>query len=428
MPIKKPSPPPGRRIGFVSTRFEGIDGVSLETKKWVHVLEHLECDCFFFAGASDWDSGRSRIVPEAHFKHPEIENISNVAFCERLRPESTSRQIDQLKYHLKGQLKAFVQEFNLELLLVENALSIPLNIPLGLALTEFIAETGIPTIAHHHDFFWERKRFLVNCVWDYLNKAFPPHLPQIRHVVISTSASNQLSLRTGVSSLIIPNVMDFDTPPQPPDEYSADVRKALHVQPDEWLFLQPTRVVARKGIEHSIELARRIGPKAKLVVSHASGDEGDDYEKYLIEYAQLMGAEVNFVSDIIRDKRGSIDGRKVYTLDDVYNHADLVTYPSDVEGFGNAFLEAIYFRRPILVNNYSIFNVDVKPKGFRVIEFDGLITDQVVARTLQVLEDATLASEMEETNYKLATRYYSYTMLQRRLQTLLAECFGEELY
>lgn len=428
MPIKKPSPPTGRRIGFVSTRFQGIDGVSLETKKWVHVLEHLKCECFFFAGASDWDSGRSRIVPEAHFTHPEIENISNVAFCERLRPESISRQVDQLKYHLKDQLKEFVHEFDIELLLVENALSIPMNIPLGLALAEFIAETGKPTIAHHHDFFWERKRFLVNCVWDYLNMAFPPHLPQIHHVVINTSAANQLSLRTGISSLIIPNVMDFDNPPPPPDVYSADVREALHVRPDQWLFLQPTRVVARKGIEHSIELSRRIGPKARLVVSHASGDEGDDYEKYLIEYAQLMGAEVNFVSDIIRDERGSIDSRKVYRLDDVYNHADLVTYPSDVEGFGNAFLEAIYYRRPLLVNNYSIFDIDVKPKGFKVIEFDGLITDQVVERTLQVLEDANLASEMEKTNFELAKRYYSYTMLQRRLQTLLAECFGEEPY
>jgi len=42
-----------------------------------------------------------------------------------------------------------------------------LNIPLGLALTEFIAETCIPTIAHHHDFYWERDRFLVNCGMDW---------------------------------------------------------------------------------------------------------------------------------------------------------------------------------------------------------------------------------------------------------------------
>ena len=44
------------------------------------------------------------------------------------------------------------------------------------------------------------------------------------------------------------------------------------------------------------------------------------------------------------------EGRKIYTLFDVYPHADLVTYPSHYEGFGNAFLEAIYFGKPVVVN------------------------------------------------------------------------------
>ena len=28
----------------------------------------------------------------------------------------------------------------------------------------FVAETGIPTIAHHHDFSWERKRYKMHSV------------------------------------------------------------------------------------------------------------------------------------------------------------------------------------------------------------------------------------------------------------------------
>ena len=419
--------PADRRIGFVSTRFAGNDGVSLETEKWIHVLERMNCSCFFMAGESEWDSGRSRVVPEAHFKHPDINMIHQIAFNQRTRPEETTRQIHRIKDYLKEQLRLFVREFSIEVLVVENALSIPLNIPLGLALTEFIAETGLLTIAHHHDFFWERKRFLVNCVWDYLNMAFPPHLPQIRHVVINSSGANQLSLRTGISSLLIPNVMDFDNPPAPPDEYCDDVCDSLGVLENEWLFLQPTRVVPRKGIEHAIELARRIGKRAKLVVSHASGDEGHEYEIYLHEYAQLMGVQVNFVSDIIREKRGVIDGHKVYTLSDIYPKSDLVTYPSDIEGFGNAFLEAVYFMRPILVNNYSIFDTDIKPKGFEVIEFDGIITDRVVKQTINVLEDAAAAQQMCARNYELARSYYSYTMLARLLRIILADFFGENI-
>lgn len=416
----------GRRIGFVSTRFAGTDGVSLESAKWAEVLERLGHICFYFAGSSDRPPERSMVVPEALFTHPDVQAIYTTAFSQRLRPPETSTRIEQLSEYLKHQIYQFVHRFDIELLIVQNALAIPMNIPLGLGLTEFIAETGFPTVAHHHDFFWERKRFLVNCVWDYVNMAFPPHLPPIRHVVINSSAANQLSLRSGISSLLIPNVMDFDRPPPSPDGYARDVRAALAVAPDELMFLQPTRVVQRKGIEHAIELVHRLDRKARLVISHAAGDEGDDYERRVRQFAALLRVQTNFVADIIRDERGlTQDGRKVYTLGDVYPQADLVTYPSDIEGFGNAFLEAVYYRRPIMVNNYSIFDIDIKPKGFWVIEFDGYVTDDTVRQVEQVLQDAQLSRAMVEHNYLVAQRYYSYAMLERRLQTLLADCFGE---
>ena len=59
-----------------------------------------------------------------------------------------------------------------------------------------------------------------------------------------------------------------------------------------------------------------------------------------------------------------LEGKKVYTLWDLYHHADFVTYPSIYEGFGNALLEAIYFRKACLINRYSIFIRDIEPKGF----------------------------------------------------------------
>ncbi|RZB37547.1 MAG: hypothetical protein SRB2_01091 [Desulfobacteraceae bacterium Eth-SRB2] len=36
------------RIGFVSTRLSGTDGVSLETNKWVDILQGLRHECFCF--------------------------------------------------------------------------------------------------------------------------------------------------------------------------------------------------------------------------------------------------------------------------------------------------------------------------------------------------------------------------------------------
>ena len=411
-----------KNVGFISTRIAGTDGVSLELEKWANVFEKFGLTCFYFAGELDRPQERSYLVEEAHFTHPEIKAVYNKSFGVTKRDRAVSKKIYQLAIKLKDHLYDFVKKFDIDLIIPQNALTIPLNIPLGIALTEFIAETNIRTLAHHHDFYWERDRFIVNAVSDYLKMAFPPVLPSIEHIVINSAADAQLSLRTGVSAHIIPNVMDFDNPPPPPDEYTFDVRQALGIEDDELFVLQPTRVVQRKGIEHAIELVNRLGRKAKLVISHASGDEGYDYEQRLKEYSKLMKVDTIFVSDIINEERGTTpDGRKIYTLEDIYPYADLVTYPSTFEGFGNAFLETLYFKKPIVVNTYSIYLKDIQPKGFAVIEIDGYVTDKAVEQTKQVLDNPKLCKEMVDHDYELAKKYFSYTVLERILRHYMIE-------
>jgi len=414
-----------KNAGFISFRFAGTDGVSLESRKWADVLSEMGFSCYFFGGELDTPTECSFLVPEAHFNHPEIRELYNLSFERSTRSPILTAGIHKYREILKKRIYEFIKRFDLDLLIPQNSLTIPLNIPLGLALSEVIAETGIKTVAHHHDFFWERKRFLRNCVWDYLNSAFPPHLPTIKHVVINSSAQNQLALRTGIASTLIPNVMDFGNPPAEPDEYSRDVREALGIRKDQLLILQPTRVVARKGIEHALELVARLKMDAVLVISHASGDEGFEYQNRVKEYAELLNVPALFVEDIIADKRGlTPEGKKIYSLQDVYPHADLVTYPSVFEGFGNAFLEAIYFKKPIVVNNYSIYSHDIKPKGFDVIEIDEFITSSIVDYTRKILADKSRMREMVEKNYSLANTYYSYSMLKNKLHYLAASFWG----
>jgi mannosylglucosylglycerate synthase len=441
---------PSRRIGFISTRFAGTDGVSLETAKWAAVLEGMDQQCFYFCGECDRPPQRSYVVPEAFYRHPiidainqtvymgtwgqmhkarkahpEIEELHQDFFSVFIRPARITRQIQQLKDYFKEHLYKFSHQFRLEALIVENALTIPINLPLGLAITEFIAETGYPVIAHHHDFYWERQRFMNNSVQDYLAAAFPPTLPAVRHVVINSVQAHQLASRIGAAAMVIPNVMDFDSPPPALDEYARTARADLGVSPDQYLILQPTRIIQRKGIEHAIELTRRLGLPAELVISHAAGDEGTSYEKRVREFAALLDVTINFESAIVGDARGfTPEGRKIYTLADVYPQADLVTYPSSIEGFGNAFLEAIYYRRPLVVNNYSIYEADIKPKGFQVIEFDGFISEKTLEDTRYMLTHPQQTRSQCDHNYELARRYYSFSMLERCLKLLLADCFG----
>ncbi len=410
-----------KQVGFISTRLAGTDGVSLETAKWAKVFESEGFCCFYFAGELDREPEVCYPVPEAHFTHPEIKDIYHKSFDVTVRDRLISERIHKMVRVLKDHLYEFIDKFEIDLLIPQNVLTIPLNIPLGIAITQVIMETGLPTVAHHHDFYWERDRFMTNAVWDYLHMAFPPNLPSIDHVVINSFADEQLSLRKGISATVMPNIMDFKNPPPPVDDYASDVRTALGIDEDELLVLQPTRVVARKGIEMAIELVHRLGMKAKLVISHASGDEGYDYEQRLKEYSKLMAVNTIFVSDIINEERGTTkDGRKIYTLDDVYPHADLVTYPSTFEGFGNAFLEAAYFRKPIVVNEYSIYTKDIKPKGFDVIELPGYVTAEAVEKTKALLKNPEHVEAAADRNYEIGMRFFSFEVLERLLKHYIA--------
>lgn len=416
----------GKNIGFVSTRFAGTDGVSLESAKWAQVFWQDRHVSYWYAGLNDRDPDVSLTIPEAYFGHSEIAWINSQIWQGTRRSWLVSRRIRDLAQYLKGSLYHFVERFAIDLLVPENALTIPMNVPLGVALTEFLAETGIPAVAHHHDFYWERTRFAISGVQDFLDMAFPPRMPNIAHVVINAPAQEQLSLRKGVGATLVPNVFDFEHPPPESDEYSSDVRPELGLSEDDIFVLQPTRIVPRKGIEHSIKLLSMLkDSRCKLVISHDAGDEGLEYKQLLVEMAREEGVDIRFIGNRVSEVRQrDAEGRKLYTLWDLYPHADLVTYPSSYEGFGNALLEAIYFKKPIVMNRYSIFVQDIEPKGFKLILIDGFITLKTVRRVQRLIEDAEYRNDMVEHNYRVANQYYSYAVLRRSLRSLLTPLTG----
>jgi len=161
-------------------------------------------------------------------------------------------------------------------------------------------------------------------------------------------------------------------------------------------------------------------PRCKLVISHATGDEGSDYPQQIVDLARFQGVDVRFFGDRIGDKRhlnGS--GRKIYVLQDLYQHADLVLYPSIYEGFGNAFLEALYYQVPIIVNRYPVWVRDIEPRGFKVPVMNGFVSRDIVVQARRLLDNPDYRHEMVRHNYELARKYYSYPVLRQGLITLI---------
>lgn len=412
------------RVGFVSTRFMGTDGVSLETWKWNEVLTELGYETFFFSGKSDWFPDRSRVVGEAFFGHPRVAELQAEIFARSTRRRGLTAEVGEIKGRLKAALYEFVRDFNIDVLIVENAFSIPMHIPLGVALVELVAELEMPTVAHNHDFAWERQRFMTGCAEDYIDRAFPPRLHSISHVVINSEARRQLAFRCGISSVMMPNVWNFEATPTVADDYNSSMRAELGLGAGGVLFLQPTRIIARKGIESAIELVARYnaldqGSQGKLLISHPELDEGDEYQKRVLDYARFMGVELIVRPDLIGVERGvRSDGGKVYSLWDAYVQSDFVTYPSTYEGFGNAFLEAIFYRKPIMVNRYAIYAQDIEPLGFRTTVMDGYVTDSVVKDVAMVLSNPMEERKRVAQNFAIGRKYLSYELLRRRLPSI----------
>jgi mannosylglucosylglycerate synthase len=409
------------RIGFIATRLSGTDGVTLEVGKWSQVLTKMGHEIYYCAGEVSGYARKGTVIPKLHFADQTIQSISIRAFGEGSEPdgEKLADQIYNRADEIRAPLRWFIRSNKLDLIIVQNALTIPMNLPLGVCLTGLIAELGIRTIAHHHDFFWERQRYQTNAILDLLDTTFPAKLPTIHHITINSIAQSRLKARRGIESTVIPNVHDFSSPPPVIDDYNKDLKKALGIEENHLFILQPTRVIQRKGIEMSIELVKRLSySKPGLFITHRSDDEGLSYWHWLKREARVMGVRIELIDHMIAQDRSMMKAHKIYSLWDAYINADLITYPSLYEGFGNALLEAVYFNKLTVVNRYPVYNADIKPLGFEFIELDGFVDENVVNQTRDFLNDPERVRQMTENNYQIASENFSYQVLENKLREL----------
>jgi glycosyltransferase involved in cell wall biosynthesis len=185
--------------------------------------------------------------------------------------------------------------------------------------------------------------------------------------------------------------------------------------------LQPTRVIQRKGIELSIELVNRLSlPNASLFITHRADDEGLSYWNWLQREAVSMDVHLVLIDHLIADERSTSGGHKIYILWDAYPHADLVTYPSLYEGFGNALLETIYFKRLAVVNRYPVYVADLAPLGFEFVELEGFVGEGAVRQVRELLHNPDQVRQMADKNYQIAQEYFSLGTLEKKIKELFA--------
>lgn len=435
-----------------------MDGVSLEIEKWKNVLEKIGHKVYLLAGeASNIDA---TIIPEIQLDHPEIKRVCQNAFYllkDFSSEEEFSKEIFRITECIEEKIYSFIKKYSIDILDIENVWSLPLNIPAAIALYRVIKSAGIKTISHHHDFFWERVNYsnpTCKTVKDILTLYFPPKDNQIKHTVINSIARDELEKRRGIKAVVIPNVFNFEETSWRIDDYNYDFNKSLGLSQKDIIILQATRIVSRKGIELAIDLVkelaqpenlllikergfydkREIDEKSKVVLVLPNLIEDMEYFKLLKEKIKKEKVDAIFVSDIVDTKRKMKNNRKIYSLWDTYLFADLVTYPSLYEGWGNQFLEAIKAKLPIIIYEYEVFKTDIKPNGFRVIslgdklkgkdvqglyKIDSSLIKRATKEAIRVLTDLPYRKKIVEYNFNLGRRLYSMQALREYLESIV---------
>lgn len=420
------------RIGILIGRIGGVDGVALETEKWISVLRKMGHDVYTLAGQFEerkLDPQFETLVLEMSFFSPESFWGQKKAF--HFPDDNISELLEHIHFYadlIGDKIIDWAREKKIEVLISENASALPAHLEMGLAIKKAVIKLGIPTITHDHDFHWERgNRYLsphpeVNKI---VADNFPLRLPNVFHAVINTYGIDTLKNRFNRESILVPNVMNFDLPFGEINETNINLKRNLGLKESDYILAQVTRIVRRKGIETAIQLIHMLeDPHAKLIITGShSDDEGNVYYNELIDQIHDLKLEgqVLFASHIIKNQRRQTPNSTAYSLSDAYAHAKASTYFSTYEGFGNAFVESVMGKCPIFVNNYKpVYWPDIGSKGFKTVMLeDNQITNKALEEMRDIIHKPTLNKEIGEFNYHLGKSHFSFDTLETKLEELL---------
>lgn len=406
------------KIWFISTRIAGNDGVSLEAVRWRTILTRMGHDVTFVAGELD---RAGILIPELHFSNQKVVELHDKVVYSKNHFKKIEAEVFEMAGKIEGKLRESFNGHRPDMLIIANCLSLPMHFPLAIALARVIEEFKIPTIARHHDFWWERKRFLKSSCFPFFKRWFPPASPYIKHVTINSISQKDLKERLGIESTVISDTFDYESTKNKVDSFNKTFRKDFGISKDDIVFLQATRIVPRKRIEIAIKLVKKLkNPKVVLLIAGKAGDEGKEYYEKLKNLALNLKTRVIFGGDYINHVR-KITGKrkKIYTLWDAFVASDFVTYPSEVEGFGNQYIESVYFKKPVIITPYPVYETDIKSLGFESVEISKTLNTKDLKLVKEIMKDKVRLQKMVNKNFELGKRHFSYEAVEEKIKRLI---------
>lgn len=376
----------GKKILIIHFRVGKTDGVSLEIDAWEKILKKQGAEVALCSGPIN--HGAEYVIEDLEQQlNPKVFKIDENAFGGLKDFQTEDKLIQEIKDCRKTvseDFKNVVEDFKPNHIVISNIFSVGEGFPIPGALLKVLDQYKIPTLLIHHDYYWENKRYdIPSCdyVQEQLDQTYIPIRDYIDHLCINSIAQEELKKRKNLNVDILYDTFDYR---QPTWKRKLDITRFLEnnrVTTDNIILLQATRIVRRKNIEITIDVAAELSKNKYLKrlteaeIYNADYFDPDEnsiqvvlsgyvekrhmgYLEKLTKYAKERNVDLIYLGEYIH---------KDYELFDIYPYADIITYPSEYEGFGNQLLEAFFARKPVMIYEYPVFQNDIKPLGFEHI-------------------------------------------------------------
>ncbi len=309
------------------------------------------------------------------FVTPTVKGVPFAIHVEPALAYLTERASDASR--IRSELRTFLQRWCNEGSVVwAHNLGLARNILLADELARHSAQTGMPVLSQHHDFWfdnrWARWPVLQANGFGNLKKIACATFAAGAHFVhgaINSADESILAANMPGRTAWLPNPASLGERPSAREIRAAKRwmdRELGHTGPV-WIF--PTRFLRRKNIAEAVLLTRWLRPEAMLVTTAGVSSPEEAHYARRLEAAAAAGKwAVRFRLLAGRDAESP-------SVPALLCASDSVLLTSVQEGFGLPFLEAAALGTPLLARRLPNVEPDLDRLGFR---FPGVYDDVIV--------------------------------------------------
>lgn len=315
-------------------------------------------------------------------RHPVNRRILEAAAAARTRQHfaHVDALVQEAAEPVHATLVRLVDRHGIEAIHVDALLSYPISLPFTAAIARLLSNRPIRVVSREHDYVWERLPARIPYFNYAAGRNLPPVDDQILHVALTSHALGGLAKRRpgGMGGgIAVPNMFSFDV--QESLHRPAAFRESLELPSNALVFVQPTRCVPMKGIQHSVHFAAQVAAQVDrtpvlVVTGPVRGGFGlspgdlENYKSSLIELSDQLGVALRFMDGGLSacppcPHRADASARH-FCVNDAYLAADLITFASTAEGFGNPVIESVVAQRPLFAARYPVMVNEFLPRGF----------------------------------------------------------------